>query len=73
MDLTVNAMIMMNSLHNLIRIYRELGRDGERCYLKRSVFSLRLKVVKVCAVLTSTGGSLHHQGARTAAMTIKCK
>ena len=41
----------------------EVGRES--CSLKRWVFNLRLKIVEDCAVLTSTGRSVHHHGART--------
>ena len=33
--------------------------------LKRWVFSLRRKIERVSAVLTATGSSFHHRGART--------
>ena len=51
---------LKNKNYQSFRDYREIERDGGRCSLKRCVFSLCVKVVRV-----STGRSFPHCGART--------
>ena len=56
---------LKDNSYQSIRDYWEVGNGGEKCSLNRCVFSLRPKVARASASLTSTGRSFLRRGART--------